>query len=47
MISAELASWLTPAGYAWIAYALVGATMSVVYWWAWGRIFRNVGLKVE
>ena len=47
MVSAELASWLTPARYAWIAYALVGATMSVVYWWVWGRIFRNVGLKVE
>lgn len=45
--SATLASWLAPARYAWLAYAIAGATMVLVYWWVWGRIFRNVGLKVE
>ena len=47
MVSAELASWLTPARYAWIAYAIVGATMTVVYWWVWGTIFKNVGLNMK
>ena len=47
VVSAELASWLTPARYAWLAYAMVGATMAVIYWWVWGRIFKNVGLTVE
>ena len=47
MVSAELASWLTPARYAWLAYALVGATMVIVYWWVWGKIFKNVGLTVK
>ena len=47
MVSSELASWLTPARYAWLAYALVGATMVIVYWWVWGKIFKNVGLTVK
>lgn len=47
MVSAELASWLTPPRYAWLAYALAGATMCMVYWWVWGKIFKNVGLTVE
>jgi hypothetical protein len=47
LVSAELASWLVPARFAWITYALVGATMFVVYWWCWGKIFKNVGLVVE
>lgn len=46
-ISAELAVMLVPRQHAWLAYALVGATMCMVYWWVWGRIFRNVGLVVE
>jgi hypothetical protein len=46
-ISADLASWFVPARYAWLAYAVVGGTMVMVYWWVWGRIFRNVGLVVE
>jgi hypothetical protein len=45
--SATLGSWLTPARYGWLAFALIGSTMSVVYWWVWGRIFKNVGLTVE
>jgi hypothetical protein len=47
VVSAELASWLVPARHAWLAYALVGATMAVIYWWTWGKIFKNVGLTVE
>jgi len=46
-ISAELAVMLVRRQHAWLAYALVGATMCMVYWWVWGRIFRNVGLVVE
>ena len=45
--SATLASWVAPARYAWVAFALVGATMVLVYWWVWGKVFKNVGLKVE
>jgi len=45
--SATLGSWLTPSRYAWLAFALVGASMSVVYWWVWGKIFKNVGLTVK
>ena len=29
--------WFTPPRYAWLAYALVGATMFIVYWWVWAR----------
>ena len=45
--SATLASWLAPARYAWIAFAIAGATMSVVYWWEWDKVFKNVGLTVK
>jgi hypothetical protein len=47
LASAELASWFTPPRYAWLAFALVGATMCIVYWWVWGKVFKNVGLTVE
>ena len=47
LISATVASCLVPLSYAWLVYALVGATMCLVYWWVWGRIFKNVGLTVE
>ena len=47
IFSATLGSWLAPARYAWLAFALVGATMSVIYWWVWGKIFKNVGLKIN
>ena len=47
VVSAELASWLVPARFAWLVYALVGSTMCIVYWWVWGKIFKNVGLTVE
>ena len=47
VVSAEFASWLTSARYAWLAYSLVCSTMCIVYWWVWGKIFKNVGLTVE
>jgi len=47
LISATLASCFVPPSYAWLAYTLVGATMTLVYWWVWGKIFRNVGLTVD
>ena len=45
--SATLALWLDSARNAWIAFAIAGATMSVVYWWVWGRIFKSLGLTVR
>ena len=47
LVSAELASLISPARYAWLVYALVGATMVIIYWWTWGRIFKDVGLTVK
>jgi hypothetical protein len=47
LVVAELASWLTSARYARLTYVLVGATMSIVYWWVWGRIFKNMGLRID
>ena len=48
LASAELASWFDRTdAMPWLAYALVGATMCIVYWWVWGKIFKNVGLTVE
>jgi hypothetical protein len=36
-----------PPRYAWLAYALVGATMAVIYTVSLGRTFKNVGLTVK
>ncbi|MBN2575794.1 MAG: hypothetical protein JXP73_14605 [Deltaproteobacteria bacterium] len=47
VISAEAASYFVPASYAWLVYAVTGGTMTIVYWWVWGRVFRNVGLVVK
>ena len=47
VISADLAVMLAPERYAWLAFAVTGGTMSVVYWWVWGRIFRNLGCTVK
>jgi hypothetical protein len=30
-----------------LGYVLVGATMSVLCWWCWGKVFKNVGLVVD
>jgi phosphate/sulfate permease len=46
-ISADLAWLLVPQQHAWWACGVVAGTMVMVYWWVWGRIFRNVGLVVE
>lgn len=47
VISAEAASFFVPAPYAWLVYAVTGGTMALVYWWVWGRVFKNVGLVVK
>jgi hypothetical protein len=46
-ISADLASLILARQHAWWACGVVGGTMVMVYWWVWGRIFKNVGLTVE
>jgi len=47
VISADLAVMLVPRQYTYLAFAVVGGTMCLVYWWCWGRIFRNTGLVVK
>jgi hypothetical protein len=31
----------------WWAYEVVAVTMVMLFWWASGKIFKNVGLVVE
>jgi uncharacterized membrane protein YgdD (TMEM256/DUF423 family) len=47
VISGDLAVMLVPRQYAYLAFAVVGGTMIVAYWWCFGRIFKNVGLTVK
>jgi hypothetical protein len=47
VISGDLAVMLVPRQYAYLAFAVVGGTMTVAYWWCWGKIFKNVGLTVK
>ena len=47
VISADLALMLVPRQHAWWACGVVAGTMVMVYWWVWGRIFRNVGLVLK
>ena len=47
VISTKGAVMLTPAQHTRWVYPLVGGTMVMLYWWVWGKIFKNVGLVVE
>ena len=47
VITADLTWMVAPRQHAWWACGVVGGTMVLVYWWVWGRIFRNVGLVVK
>jgi hypothetical protein len=47
VMSAEAASFFAPAQHAWLVYAATGGTMVMVYWWVWGKVFKNAGLVVE
>ena len=47
LLAAEHLSWLVSARFAWLFYALAGATLWVVGWWLLGRLFRWAGLWVE
>jgi hypothetical protein len=47
VITADLAWLLVPRQHAWWACGVVGGTMVMVYWWVWGKIFKNVGLTAK
>jgi hypothetical protein len=46
VISGDLAAMLAP-GQAWWLWGVTAGTMIFVYWWTWGRIFKNVGLVAK
>ena len=47
VFSADVAGVFVPRQHVWWAYGLVGGTTVMVFWWVWGRVFKNIGLVVR
>ena len=47
VLSADVAGTLVPRQHVWWTYGIVGGTMAMLLWWAWGRLFKKSGFVVE